>query len=74
MTSSSNDDGPRGDLQSAVTMLAADNARLCEIALAADVLAAAVDKVMQMCGGRCGGVMCRMKVALEAYKVARSGQ
>lgn len=46
--------------------LAADNARLCTIALAADALATALEKH--------GEQHFAIKAALDAYKIVRNGQ
>lgn len=55
-----------GDLEEAVRMLAADNCRLIDIALAADKLADAVaDAVLKTPAER---------RALDAYRVVRNGQ
>ena len=59
---------PRGDLFAAAQTLAADNARLCGIVIAADKLAETVDRVLRGAGYNDG-----LNAALEAYKVVRSG-
>jgi hypothetical protein len=59
-------DAPHGDLGAAVQMLAADNARLCDIALAADKLAEAVERSLYL--------TLETKRALDAYKIVRQGQ
>jgi hypothetical protein len=59
------DDAPRGDMFAAAQMLAADNARLCWIVLAADKLAEAIENETHYAG---------LKAALEAYKIQRQGQ
>lgn len=60
-----------GDDFDALQALAADNARLCEIALAADLLAEAVQRYAKDDGDRRS--YRAMVVALEAYKVVRQG-
>lgn len=65
-------DEPRGDLGAAVQMLAADNARLCGLALAADKLAEAVEKALR--SPRRTEIMIELSRCLEAYKQARTGQ
>lgn len=60
-----------GDLEEAVRMLAADNARLCEILLAADALAETLERAQRNNPWREGS---EMKRALDAYRVARQGQ
>ncbi len=64
----SSDDKPHGDLEAALQMLAADNARLCEIALAADALAEAIE--MKLRAGQDG---IAIRKALAAYRVVRNG-
>ena len=60
----------RGDMFAAAQMLAADNARLCGIVIAADELAAAVLE----CDARESPQTVRaMIAALDAYKVVRGG-
>lgn len=75
-------DSVRGDLQEAVRMLAADNARMCDILLAADKLEAEIQRyftewrppigvdslTFQTARAR------RVKDALDAFKVVRQGQ
>ncbi len=63
------DERPRGDLGAAVQMLAADNARMCDILLAADKLADAIEKKL-----RVGQDGIAIRAALAAYKVVRQGQ
>lgn len=58
-----------GDLEAAIQTLAADNARLCGIAEAADKLAKAVERLLD-------GDECHREVerAWDEYKVKRQGQ
>ena len=63
------DDELHGDLRAATTMLAADNARMCDIIMAADVLAKAA--AMKL---RTGHGLIAIKNALEAYLIVRQGQ
>lgn len=65
-------DTMRGDLGSAVQMLAADNARLCEIGLAADKLAKAA-KTLVTFGYRSKHARERFERALQDYEIARQG-
>jgi hypothetical protein len=57
-----------GDLEEAVKMLAADNARMCDILLAADKLAKTVEKYAKV------GQRADLEHALDAYKIVRQGQ
>lgn len=57
----------RGDLRAAVQMLAADNARLCGIALAGDELAKVLAAYRH-------SLPPRARQALDKYKIARQGQ
>ncbi len=57
-----------GDLGTAVQSLAADNARLCEILLAADKLVEEIEKKL-----RHGQDYIAIRKALDAYKVVRQG-
>lgn len=57
-----------GDLREAVQMLAADNARLCGIAEAADELAKVVERYART------GQRADLEHALDAYKIVRQGQ
>jgi hypothetical protein len=57
---------PEYDWKDVSVALAASNARLCEIALKADELAAAVE--------RHGDRHFAIRAALDAYKIARTGQ
>lgn len=66
-----------GDDFNALQALAADNARLCTIVLAADKLCAAVEAFLEACEGT--DKVRRSKVnglitAYEAYHVVRQGQ
>lgn len=54
----------------AMTMLAADNARLCDILLAADRLAEVLERAQKNNPWREGS---EMKKALDAYRVVRDG-
>lgn len=67
----SDSDAPRGDLGNAVQMLAADNARMCEIVLAADALAEEIRRVLAL---HYDSSFPRIRAALDAYKSARNGQ
>jgi hypothetical protein len=58
----------RGDLEAAVVMLAADNARLCDIALAADKLLEAAEIALRI------GVPAGLDGAVEKFKQVRNGQ
>lgn len=59
-----------GDLEEAVRMLAADNARMCDIIIAADELAEAVaEQPHAPVGPRP-----RLLKALEKYRIVRQGQ
>ena len=58
-----------GDLGEAVQMLAADNAKLCEIALKADELAYEVGRLL----GTGTYSMMKLRKALDAYRVVRQG-
>ncbi len=60
-------DKPRGDLGAAVQMLAADNARLCGIAIAADELVKVVERYART------GQRADLVRALDAYRTARNG-
>lgn len=60
----------RGDLEEAIRMLAADNARLCEIAMTADKLAGAVDAYRARGTAHNADAMI---AALDAFKIARNG-
>lgn len=60
-----------GDLENAVQMLAADNARLCGIAMAADKLADEIERVLRL---HYETSFPRIREALEAYKQSRTGQ
>ncbi len=62
-----------GDLENAIQVLAADNARLCEIGLAADAVVKAAEELMRASVGRVHFER-GLKAALEAYKVVRNGQ
>lgn len=60
-----------GDLENAVQTLAADNAKLCTIAIAADKLAEATKAFM---GNRWNSAKGKaVLVALDAYNIARQG-
>ena len=59
-----------GDLEEAVRMLAADNARMCDIIIAADELAAMVDAQPNAPVAPYP----RLRKALEKYKIVRQGQ
>lgn len=77
MSSCPKDDETRGDLRMAVTMLAGDNARLCEIGLAADALAAEVARLLEdedRVGAYIGRRLKIVRRALEAYRITRQGQ
>lgn len=66
-----------GDLENAVSMLAADNARLCDIGIAADKLAEEVERLLEDEDRGSPYLKWRLKIlwrALEAYKVVRNGQ
>ena len=52
-------------------MWAADNARLCEIAMAAEKLAEEIERVLSM---HYDTSFPRIRAALDAFKQARSGQ
>lgn len=69
MSSSSPSTSIDVQLRSAVMMLAADNARLCSIAIAADKLATAVGK-MTRTGSIHDAVLC---AALDEYLIVRQG-
>lgn len=60
-----------GDLEKAVEMLAADNARLCDIALAADALVVAVTALVQDAHP---SVYTNIRAALDKYKQTKAGQ
>lgn len=66
-----------GDLEEAIQILAADNARLCGILIAADALALELERMLESAERSPefnrwrGGLVQR---ALEAYKIVRSGQ
>jgi hypothetical protein len=60
-----------GDLEAAVAMLAADNARLCDIALAADALEEAVTALVQDAHP---SVYTNIRAALDKYKIVKAGQ
>lgn len=70
MSRSASDDEvlPRGDLFAALQYLAADNVRLCDIAIAADKLAKAVERILVEEVSDPG-----LEAALDAYKVVRNG-
>ncbi len=55
----------------ALQALAADNARLCEIGLAADKLARAVEALVQDAHR---SLYTNLRKALDEYKIARAGQ
>lgn len=57
--------------RSAAQTLAADNARLCAIALAADKLEQAVTSLVQDAHQ---SLYTNLRAALDAYKIARQGQ
>ncbi len=59
------------EYKSAVQMLAASNAQLCEIALAADKLVEAVERSVK--ASRDWGLENRLEGALLEYKIARGG-
>ena len=61
----SNDPDMRGDLAAAVQMLAADNARMCDIVVAADRLAETLARMKLDAVLRC---------ALDNYRATRNGQ
>lgn len=65
-----------GDLDRAVAMLAADNCRLIDIALAADALALAAENLREA-DARDVQVNWRLKIlsdALDAFKIVKAGQ
>ena len=64
------DDEMRGDLRAAVQQLAASNARLCDIGLAADKLAKAAEALVQDAHK---SLYTNLREALEAYQIVRSG-
>jgi hypothetical protein len=59
-----------GDLEAAVAMLAADNARLCDIALAAEKIVEYVKTIglVKYAGHK------RLGVLLDAYDLVKAGQ
>ena len=61
----------RGDLGAAVQMLAADNARLCDILIAAEKLADAVAEYLHDLHWTKER---RLKAALQAFRIVRQGQ
>ena len=63
-------DEPRGDMFAAVQSLAADNARKCDIIMAADKIVEYLDsiQIVKFAGHR------RLEVLLDAFKVVRQGQ
>lgn len=66
-------DQMRGDLQAAVQMLAADNARLCDIGIAADRLHEAAERIATLYPD--SPTVKRLLVpALDAYTIVRQGQ
>jgi hypothetical protein len=67
------DDAPRGDMFAAAQMLAADNARLCGIVIAADKLAEVLGWLDRL-GGLGFDKHDRIRAVLEAYKIQRQGQ
>lgn len=67
-------DEPRGDLGTAVQMLAADNARLCGIAMAAENLADAAARALLATGYDKQRAMAGLRAALDAFQQARAGQ
>lgn len=64
----SDENNMSGDLRAAVTMLAGDNARMCDILLAADRLADEIEKKLHS-----GQDLIAIRRALESYKVVRQG-
>lgn len=62
----------RGDLRRAIQTLAADNARLCIIVMAAERLAKAIEEVRYL-KNTVPSVWEYFSDALDAYKIARDG-
>lgn len=65
-----------GDLEAAVQMLAADNAWLCDIALAADKMTSGIKDAEYRfaCGEFCmRTLLARIDAAMDAFKVVRNG-
>lgn len=76
-------DGPcahpfaHGDMFAAVQMLAADNARLCGIVLAADALADTIENLLLWSAANEIGtrpLLSRIADAIDAYKISRLPQ
>lgn len=72
-------DEPRGDLKAAVQMLAADNARMCDILIAADKLAEQLQRYVVACTTSSRMVspdysLQKLKAVLDAFNVVRNGQ
>jgi hypothetical protein len=67
-------DGATETWRNAAQTLAADNARLCAIALAADKLLEAADEVACATGYDKTRAVVRLRNAAHAYKIARQGQ
>ena len=63
-----------GDLGAAVQMLAADNARLCDVGLAADELARVVEVIALRYRCTQPTMAGQLQRALDAYKSIRNGQ
>ncbi len=67
------------DLREAVQMLAASNARMCDILIAADALAAQLERYIAACTTPSRErspdySLPKLKRELEAYRIVRSGQ
>jgi hypothetical protein len=60
-----------GDLWAAVTTLAADNARMCDIIIAADKLRAAAKALVQDANR---SVFTNLRAALDNFDAVRGGQ
>lgn len=68
------DDTMSGDLQNAIAILAADNARLCDRLVAAEQVVEAARRVASTTGYDKFEALAKLRVALEAHEIVRQGQ